>query len=194
MRSFSDEINEYFDRVIRTLNGLDRAAISAVADLMLKTREAGGTVFIFGNGGSGATASHMYCDIAKGVSHPMENRFRVVCLNDNIPAMMAYANDISWDDIFIEPMKNLIREGDLAIGISGSGNSMNVVKAMEYARSVGAKTVAFCGYDGGRIHRLADVSVHADIDDMEVAEDVHLILNHCLKNLLTAVLLDEGAG
>ena len=102
--------------------------------------------------------------------------------------MMAYANDLAWEDIFVEPMKNLIRPGDVAIGISGSGNSMNVVKALEYAQSVGATAIAFCGYDGGKIHKLADISVHAEISDMEVTEDVHLVLNHCIKNLLIEVL------
>jgi len=192
MTKHRKRIDDYFGRVIDTLNRIDRDALEKVVDACMDAYHKGGTIFVFGNGGSGATASHMYCDLAKGVSHPIEKRLRIICLNDNIPAMMAYANDISWDDIFVEPMKNLIKPGDVAIGISGSGNSMNVVKALEYARDVGATTVAWCGYDGGRIHRLADISVHAEINDMEVVEDVHLVLNHCLKNCLMDELWDPA--
>jgi D-sedoheptulose 7-phosphate isomerase len=192
MTKYRERIDDYFGRVIDTLNRIDRGALGTVVEACMDAYERGGTVFLFGNGGSGATASHMYCDLAKGVSHPLEKGMRVICLNDNIPGMMAYANDISWDDIFVEPMKNLIKKGDLAIGISGSGNSMNVVKALEYARDVGAQTVAWCGYDGGKIHRLADISVHAEINDMEVVEDVHLVLNHCLKNCLMDELWDPS--
>ena len=192
MTKYRARIDDYFGRVIDTLNRIDRDALGQVVEACMDVYGRGGTVFLFGNGGSGATASHMYCDLAKGVSHPLDKRLRVICLNDNIPGMMAYANDLSWDDIFVEPMKNLIKRGDLAIGISGSGNSMNVVKALEHARDVGAKTVAWCGYDGGKIHRMADMSVHADIDDMEVVEDVHLVLNHCLKNCLLDELWDPA--
>jgi D-sedoheptulose 7-phosphate isomerase len=190
MTKYRNRIDDYFSRIIRTLNGIDRNALGEVVDACLEVYRNGKTIFVFGNGGSGATASHIYCDLAKGVSHPLEKRLRVICLNDNIPAMMAYANDISWEDIFVEPMKNLIQQGDLAIGISGSGNSPNVVKALTHAKNIGATTVAWCGYDGGKIHRMADISVHADINDMEVAEDVHLILNHALKNCLMDELWD----
>jgi len=182
----------YLRRVIDTLQRLDRNAIAAVARLLLDTRKRSGTLFLFGNGGSAATASHMYCDLAKGVSHPLDNRFRVVCLNDNVPAMMAYANDLSWEHIFVEPLKNLIRPGDVAIGISGSGNSLNVVRAIEHANAVGAATVAICGYDGGIISRIATHVIHAHVQDMEISEDVHLIINHALKNLLIAALREEG--
>ena len=108
---------------------------------------------------------------------------------------MAIANDISYDDIFVEQLKNFLREGDLVIGISGSGNSLNVVKALEYARGKGAKTVAICGYAGGKIKEIADLSVHAEVQDMEVSEDIHnLVMVHCVKQMLTKELKNNKVG
>ena len=191
MTNLAESIDRYVTRVTGVLNHLSRDDVAAVVQVLLDMRDRGGTLFLFGNGGSGATASHMYCDLAKGASLALEKRFRVICLNDNIPAMAAYANDISWEEVFVGPMKNLIKKGDVAIGISGSGNSMNVVKALEYANSIGAKTIAWCGYDGGKIKTIADISVHVDINDMEVTEDVHLILNHCIREALADALHSE---
>ena len=191
MTNLAESIDRYVTRVTRVLNQLNREDVAAVVRTLLDMRNRGGTLFLFGNGGSGATASHMYCDLAKGASLMLENRFRVICLNDNIPAMAAYANDISWEEVFVGPMKNLIKKEDVAIGISGSGNSMNVVKALEYANSIGATTIAWCGYDGGKIKKIADMSVHVDINDMEVTEDVHLVLNHCIREALRDTLENE---
>ncbi len=191
MTSLDRSAEQYLRRVIDTLTRLDRQTIGQVARALLNVREREGTVYVFGNGGSGATASHMYCDLTKGVSHGHRKRFRVVCLNDNTPAMMAYANDLSWEEIFVEPMRNLVDKRDVVIGISGSGSSMNVVKALEYAKSVGATTVAMCGFDGGRIATIADITVCVGIHDMEVVEDVHVAITHCLKRMLIEALGDE---
>ncbi len=102
-------------------------------------------------------------------------------LVDNLPALMAIANDISYDDIFVEQLKNFIKPGDLVLGISGSGNSVNVIKAMEYAKQMGVQTVAFCGYKGGKIISIADIVVHSVAMDMEVAEDIHMIVFNIIK-------------
>ena len=147
----------------------------------------------FGNGGSGSTASHFCGDFLKGVSCGLDKRFRFLCLNDNIPALLAIANDISYEDVFIEQLKNHLQENDLVIGISGSGNSMNVVKALQYAKDHGAVTVAMCGYDGGKIIGIADIHVHAPIDNMEVTEDVHLVAIHCLKTMMIQRLGNQPA-
>jgi len=152
-----------------------------------------GTIFIFGNGGSGATASHFSGDLIKGVSYNLDKKFKVICLNDNIPALMAIANDISFSDIFLEQLKNFVKKDDLVIGLSGSGNSMNVVKALDFAKKAGAKTAAFCGFDGGKIKGIADVSIQAEIDNMEVSEDIHLIIFHCVKSLLVEKLKKQPA-
>ena len=102
----------------------------------------------------------------------------MICLNDNLPTMMAYANDISYDDIFVEPMKNFFRPGDLVIGISGSGNSKNVLKAIDYATKNKGRTVGLCGYEGGKLHDMVDIPLLAKVNDMQKVEDVHMIIAH----------------
>ena len=124
----------YTESLIETLRKLDFTQVNKLTQAFLKARENGNSIFTFGNGGSGATASHAAGDFLKGASYGLEKRFRMICLNDNLPSMMAIANDIGYEDIFIEPLKNFIEVGDVAIGISGSGNSENVVKAMKYAK------------------------------------------------------------
>jgi D-sedoheptulose 7-phosphate isomerase len=180
----NSELNEYFTRISETLSLIDTDAIEKLADLLLKAREEEKTIFIFGNGGSGATASHVTGDFLKGISYQMEKRFRVQCLNDNVSGMMAISNDLSYQEIFIEQLKAFLRKDDVVIGISGSGNSMNVVKALEYANLKGATTVALCGYKGGKIKEIADLVIHAPIHDMEVTEDIHIIVFHALKQML----------
>jgi len=177
-------IDEYFAKVARTLTSLDREALGHFVDLILETHENDGTLFFMGNGGSAANASHFCGDFIKGLAHDPVKRFRAICLNDNLPALMAIGNDISYDDIFVEQLKNFVKEGDLVIGLSGSGNSPNVVKALEYANSVGARTVALCGFSGGKIKKIATLAIHADIMDMEISEDLHLVIAHCVKRIL----------
>ena len=155
---------------------------------MLEVYKKDGTFYFFGNGGSGATASHICGDFIKGVSYGLDKRFKCICLNDNMSSMMAISNDISYDDIFIEPLRNFMKKGDLVIGISGSGNSNNVVKAIEFAKIKGVKTLAFCGFRGGKIKELADYCFHAEVMDMEVTEDVHLIAFHMIKMYIISQL------
>lgn len=145
-------------------------------------------VFVFGNGGSGSTASHFACDLNKGVSYGLEERFRVICLNDQLPTLTAYANDVCYEDVFVESLKNFLLPGDLVIGISGSGNSANVLKAIEYAHTHGGHTVGLSGYSGGKLAKLAGTSLLAPVDDMQKAEDVHFILLHVIMQVLCARL------
>jgi D-sedoheptulose 7-phosphate isomerase len=186
-----DGIDRYLSDVKSTLDGLDRNDLVRFADALMQAYEDGRQIFVFGNGGSGSTASHFCGDFLKGVSYGLDKRFRFLCLNDNVPALLAIANDIGYEDVFVEQLKNHMGRGDLVIGISGSGNSMNVVKALRYAKQNGAVTVAMCGYDGGRIIGMTDVHVHARIDNMEVTEDVHLVAIHCLKTMLKERLRDR---
>ena len=189
------DIEEYFSAVNSTLKNLNKEDITAFVQLLMDTYHKGNTIYMFGNRGSAATASHFCGDLVKGVSYGMERRFKAVCLNDNIPSMMAIANDASYDDIFVEPLKNFLRSDDLVIGISGSGNSANVVKALEYAKSKNARTVALCGYTGGKIKELADIAIHSPIEDMEVSEDVHnLVIVHCVKRMLSKELKNTAVG
>jgi D-sedoheptulose 7-phosphate isomerase len=178
------ELINYFDRVSETLKLLDTEAITKFIEQLLIAREEEKNIFIFGNGGSAASASHVTGDFLKGISYNLNKRFRIRCLNDNISGMMAISNDLSYEEIFIEQLKAFLDKEDLVIGISGSGNSANVVKAMDYARSKGAKTVAFCGYKGGKIKDISDLVIHAPIYDMEITEDIHIIIFHAIKQVL----------
>ena len=189
------EINQYFDSVSTTLNNLNKSDVTTFVQLLLEAYHNNKTIYIFGNGGSASTASHFCGDLIKGVSYGLTKRFRAICLNDNMPALMAIANDVSYDDIFIEQLKNFLQKDDLVIGISGSGNSVNVIKALEYARTIKAKTVAICGFKGGKIKEISDLSIHAEIDDMEISEDIHnLIATHCVKRMLTKELSNLNVG
>jgi len=189
------EIDYYFNSVNDALNNLEKKNIFQFTELLLEAYNSDKTIYVFGNGGSAATASHFCGDLVKGVSYGLDKRFRVMCLNDNTPAMMAIANDISYDDIFVEQLKNFLRKDDVVIGISGSGNSINVLKAIEYANATGAKTVAICGYKGGKIKDIASLAVHAEINDMEISEDIHnLVITHCVKRILTNKLNNTNVG
>jgi len=180
--------NSYIQLLKKTLDELDPAQVDKAIDAFLKVHKEQGTIYIFGNGGSGASASHATGDFLKGASFGLDKRFKVICLNDNIPSLMAIANDISWDAIFVEQLKNFLQPNDLVIGISGSGNSKNVVAAMEYAKENKVTTIAFCGFKGGRIKELADVNIHSTAMDMEIAEDVHMIVFNIIKKEMIARL------
>ena len=171
---YSNHITDYFNDLRKVFDIMDITPISNFINLMKDAAASGRKVYICGNGGSASTASHFAGDY----------NFDFICLSDNIPAMMAIANDISYDEIFRYQLKNKLTENDIVIGISGSGNSKNVINAIEYARECGAFTVGITGYDGGVIKKLCDLSIHFPINDMQVAEDLHLILNHMSMRIL----------
>jgi len=193
-KSDTNFIDTYFDTVIQTLKRIDSSSISSTTDAFLECYKKGKTIYIFGNGGSGATASHVAGDFVKGVSYGLEKRFRMICLNDNYSALAAISNDLSFDEIFVEQLKNFLNEDDLVIGLSGSGNSKNVVKAFEFAKTKNAKTIALCGFSGGKIKMMADIAIHIPIANMEVTEDIHLIVFHTLKHELTKLLRGSNAS
>lgn len=184
MNKFNAHFTSYFEKVSHTLQKIDMDSMNMAVEAMLRCYENGGTMFIFGNGGSGATASHVAGDFIKGISYGLEKRFKIICLNDNMPGLSAISNDLSYNEVFIEPLKNFLSDKDLVIGISGSGNSENVVKALQYAKDHNAETIAFCGFNGGKISKIADIQVHAPIADMEVTEDIHLVIFHAVKQQL----------
>jgi len=153
--------------------------------------ERGANIFICGNGGSAATAAHFTCDINKGVSFGKDKRFKIICLSDNIPTVMAYANDVSYDDIFVEQLKNFMNTDDLIIGVSGSGNSENVLKAVTYANEHGGRTFGVCGYGGGRLKDTARKSLVINSNDMQKVEDIHLVIFHCAMQYLYRNINDK---
>jgi D-sedoheptulose 7-phosphate isomerase len=149
-------------------------------DSLFDAFERGATVFLAGNGGSAANASHFGQDLAKGTLASMDatRRFRVIPLTDNIGFITALANDEGYDSIFEQQLRNLGRRGDVLVAISGSGNSPNVLRAVEYARSAGIKTIGVTGFDGGKLRKLADESVHIPVDDMGMTEALHSVVFH----------------
>jgi D-sedoheptulose 7-phosphate isomerase len=173
-----DGIAGYLGRLRAVLAGLDVDEIDRFVQVLADARDEGRTLYLCGNGGSGATASHVTGDLMKGASYGMPKRFRAICLNDNAATLLAYANDVSYDDVFVEPLKNWLRPGDVVIGLSGSGNSRNVLKAIDHANENGGITVGLCGYPDGQLEKRAQVVVHPRVHDMQLAEDVHLILGH----------------
>jgi len=156
--------------------------------------EAGATIFLIGNGGSAAAASHFGQDLAKGTLSSMqaERRFRVVPLTDNIGYITALANDEGYESIFEQQLRNLGRAGDLLVAISGSGNSPNVLRAVEYANASGMKTIGVTGFDGGRLRELANESVHIPIDDMGMTEALHGVVFHIAMARLRSLIASAG--
>jgi len=175
MQSFSQQ---YIAELQALLDAFPHDAFEGMIRALLDAYEKGRRIFVMGNGGSASTASHFACDINKGVCLDKEKKFKMICLNDSIPTMMAYANDLSYADVFVEQLKNFFEPGDVVIGISGSGNSPNVLRAVEYANAHGGLTVGLCGYSGGKLYNMARLPVLARIDDMQKVEDAHMIVTH----------------
>lgn len=182
--NYTDEITAYFDQVKRTIDLIDKSDFNTVMNVLVEGRDQGKQVFVMGNGGSGATASHFVCDFNKGISWGKDKKFKFICLNENIPSLMAYANDLSFDDIFVYPLQTYFNPGDIVIGISGSGNSKNVLKALDFANENGGITIGLTGYDGGRAKQICAYNVHIPVHDMQITEDLHLVLDHCMMRIL----------
>lgn len=181
---YSVNIASYFEKLKSTIDKISINELNILMNVLEQARKEGRTIFIMGNGGSSATASHYVCDFNKGVSYGKEHKYKFVCLNDNIPSLMAYANDFSFDDVFLYQLSNLFKEGDVVVGISGSGNSKNVLKAVEFANNEGGITVGLTGYDGGKLRKISKYSVNIPIDDMQISEDLHMVVDHCMMQIL----------
>lgn len=179
-----EKIRTYLDREIETIRNLDVEELKRAIEAIRDAYQRDAVIYIFGNGGSAATASHFACDFNKGISEGRDKKFRMVCLNDNTPTLMAIANDFSYEEVFRYQLEGRLRPEDLVIAISGSGNSKNIIKAVEYAKETGAKVVGITGYSGGKLHELADYHMHAEIDDMQIAEDIHMIFDHMMYFVL----------
>lgn len=168
------------------LDNLPLSATQRAADILFRAYEADHTVFIFGNGGSAALASHLATDLGKGTHIPGPaslqgvKRLKVLSLTDNVPLLTAWANDSSYENVFASQMENFIRAEDVAFAISGSGNSPNVLRALELARRVGAVTVGLAGCGGGKMKDLLDCPIIVPCSHMQQVEDAHLILTHLI--------------
>lgn len=184
---YKKAINEYVSTEKEVLDSLSDEEINEVMNVLENARLSGKRIFICGNGGSASTAAHLECDFNKGISYDQDIKYDIECLSDNVPMMMAIANDIGYDDIFVIPLKNKLKKDDVLIGISGSGNSENVVRAFRYANEIGASTIAFTGYNGGTLKSIAKYNIHVAVNNMQIVEDVHLILNHMMMFILSGM-------
>lgn len=187
MTDYRAGINWYIETEKQVLDSLSAGEINQVMNVLENARLTGKRIFICGNGGSASTASHFECDFNKGISYDQKIKYDIECLSDNVPMMMAIANDIGYDDIFAVPLKNKLKPGDIVIGISGSGNSENVLRAFCYANEIGAETIAFTGYNGGKLKEIAKYNIHVAIENMQITEDIHLILNHMMMYILSGM-------
>lgn len=183
----------YFERLAEVIPKLPYDAIDAIAGALSQAVLEEQTIFVFGNGGSAASASHMMCDFNKGaIVAGQSRRPRVIALTDNVPLLTAWANDHGYEEVFSEQLKGLVRRGDVAFAISASGNSPNVVLALETARETGAFNVGVCGFNGGRMKRLCDLCAVVPSDNMQVIEDLHHAMLHSIFTVLRKNLQTLG--
>ena len=181
---FKNDIKKYISCEIETLQKLDINAVNEVLNLLIDTAKKHKRIYIFGNGGSSATASHFQNDFGKGIPEYVDDKFRFQCLNDNVATLMAVANDIGFEEVFRFQLNGVIEPGDVVIAISGSGNSKNVINAVEYAKKCGNKVIGLTGYNGGKLKELSDISLHVPINSMQVTEDVHMVFDHLMMSIL----------
>lgn len=187
---YSTKITDYLNLLRRSLNTSDMGPVNDFLNLMVSAANGKKRIYICGNGGSASTASHFTSDYTKGLK---DYGFDFVCLCDNMAIVTSIANDISYDKVFLHQIWDKITPNDIIIGISGSGNSANVVNALSYAKDIGATTVGITGYDGGKIGRMVDIHIHTPIEDMQVVEDFHLIINHMTMKILREAKKDENS-
>ena len=191
MKNFKKAIREYYDREIRIINNLNLDEINESMNAILDTYRKGGTIYVCGNGGSASTASHMQNDFNKGISEYIDKKFNFYCLNDNVSTLMAIANDIGYEEVFRFQITNKLRKNDLFIGISGSGNSKNVLNAAEYAKGQGIKIIGITGYSGGKLMKVSDYHMHVDENDMQIAEDIHMTFDHMMMKIFYNYLINN---
>lgn len=187
-------IRDYLKWTRESCDAIDPEQVSILIDLLMAARKKGQRIFIIGNGGSAATASHFCEDLGKctlrSLSDPL--RFKVISLTDNLPYVTAWANDNGYDVVFEQQLRNIGEAGDLVIGISASGNSPNIIRAIEYANASGMTTVGMTGFSGGKLISLAHHSVHLPIADFGMAESMHMIIVHLVINRTTTLVRGEG--
>lgn len=171
-------ITDYLGLLQQTIAALPEDAIRDVIDTLKQAHADGRQVFILGNGGSASTASHIACDFQKGLKETSGKRFRATSVTDNVAVMTAWANDTDYENIFAEQLDSLLEKGDVVVAISGSGNSPNVIRAVEKANQMGAITIGWSGFDGGKLAKAVQKPIVVKSDNMQRIEDVHMILGH----------------
>ena len=188
---FTQRARTYLADAAKTLSQIPVETVDKIFKVLREAYDSDRQVIVMGNGGSAALASHFAVDLSKGTVAPGRRRFRVVSIVDNTPVMTAYANDLSYADVFSEQIRTLARNGDVVFGISGSGNSPNVLNGLKAAREAGATTLVMTGYQGGRAIELADVTLVVPSNDMQHIEDCHLSLMHLYMQAMCEVVKDS---
>lgn len=190
--NYKNDIKMYLEMEIDVIKNLDIDAINDAMNAMIEAYERKKKIYIFGNGGSSATASHYQNDFNKGISEYVDTKFKLHCLNDNVATLMAIANDIGFEEVFRFQLRNNLEEGDLIIAISGSGNSKNVINAVEYAKEQGNKIIGLTGFDGGKLREMSDISLHVPINSMQITEDIHMIFDHLIMSIFYKTLCGKN--
>jgi D-sedoheptulose 7-phosphate isomerase len=170
----------YQGELIHALEGLDLEKVGQAIEILARARDEGRRIFVCGNGGSASTASHFATDLVKGASYGRDTRFRVMALTDSLPTITAYSNDVSYDCVFVEQMKNFAEPGDILVAISSSGNSPNVLRVVEFGNSLGCRTIALTGRDGGQLGPMAQLNIQVAHPHTGRIEDLHMIILHMI--------------
>ena len=191
--SVGSHVDRYLERLLEAIDALPGDALTRLGEMLYRAYRNEKQVFTLGNGGSASTASHMAADLGKNTISPNMRRFRVLSLNDNASILTALANDLGYENVFSEQLKNLIRAGDLVVAISASGNSENVLRAIRCAQLESAEVVAILGFDGGEAAKLADLAIVVPSRHYGVIEDTHLIINHVLVDYFKQRLEDDDS-
>lgn len=181
------EVGAYLTELHEAMRAVLSPALEEAVGVLLAARERGSMVYFCGNGGSASTASHWALDLSKNTRHPVKGRFRTGCLVDSLGLVTAWSNDNGYDQVFLEQARTLLRPGDVLVAISGSGNSPNVLHAVDYAREIGCPVIGLIGFDGGRLRERVDVALVVPGRNIEQAEDGHLILNHAICTAIKAL-------
>ena len=184
MRNSTANAADYLSRLTNLIKLLDPEEIDAAINQIEKAWRAGKQIITLGNGGSALTALHFINDWSKSIFLATGIPFYGRSLCDNIGVVMAYSNDLSYEDVFVEQLKNVMRPGDLVVAISGSGNSENVLRAVDWANTNAGVTLGLCGYNGGKLKDLAQQTVWVNINDMQISEDVHFFFGHIVMQKL----------
>jgi D-sedoheptulose 7-phosphate isomerase len=184
---FKNYLDSYLNRLNAIFKVIDSKQLAKVIDILIETFENGNTVYVIGNGGSASTASHMQADFGFFLRHFTKFRPKVVSLVDNSPLITAISNDTSFENVFMEQLRGKFSPHDVLISFSASGNSSNVLKAVEYAKNIEGKTIAFTGFDGGKLSGIVDLPMHTpnELNDYGPIEDMHVIFNHIIVNYLS---------
>lgn len=171
---------QYRSQLIDALASIDVDKVTQAIEWLSEARDSGRNIFVLGNGGSAATASHFACDIVKGASYGRSKRFKIMALTDSLPTITAYSNDVSYEHVFVEQLKNFAQAGDVVMALSGSGNSPNVVCAVEYGNSIGCRTIALSGRGGGKLGPSAQLEIRVADAHMGRIEDAHMVICHMI--------------